>query len=394
MPYDSPTVHSTVVRIDTRTGRDRLQPRREPYWTKIARDRHLGFRKAAKDAGTWIARYRGDDGQRQYRALGELSAGFDFDEATDAARIWFGELDHGIRQDGQTVADACRLYVDDRRRHKGEGTANYAHRAFERTIYGGGGKEGKRYRAHHLASVRLDRLRTRQIEQWRDGLEDNGLSRATVNRTLTHLRAALNFAVRHRLVRADMAIEWKCVELLATKYGRRTLYLDRGQRRALLDHASGPVRDLIEAAMLTGARAGELANARVSHFDYRTASMTFVGKTGSRTVPVAPAAVTLFKQLSQDKLPAAFLLTDESGQPWRHSGWDQLVRTAATAAQLPPGTCLYTLRHSFITAALTDGMSPLDVARIVGTSLRMIDKNYGHLCHSAARERLAAVQIL
>jgi hypothetical protein len=39
-------------------------------------------------------------------------------------------------------------------------------------------------------------------------------------------------------------------------------------------------------------------------------------------------------------------------------------------------------------------MPPLDVARIAGTSLRMIDKNYGHLCHSAARERLAAVHIL
>jgi hypothetical protein len=109
---------------------------------------------------------------------------------------------------------------------------------------------------------------------------------------------------------------------------------------------------------------------------------------------LAPAAVTLFKRLSQDKLPAAFLLTDDNGRQWQHSGWHQLVRAAATAGQLPPGTCLYTLRHSFITQALTDGLSPLDVARIVGTSLRMIDKNYGHLCHSVARERLAAVQVL
>jgi hypothetical protein len=80
-------------------------------------------------------------------------------------------------------------------------------RAFERTIYGGGGQHGKRFRAHGLGGVRLDRLRARLIERWRDELEDGGLSRATVNRTLTHLRAALNFAVRHRLVRADMAIE-------------------------------------------------------------------------------------------------------------------------------------------------------------------------------------------
>lgn len=394
MPYDSPTVHSTLARIDTKTGRDRLAARREPYWSKIARERHLGFRKTAKDDGYWIARYRSEDGRRQYRALGELTPTFGFDDASESARIWFGELERGIRQDAETVADACRLYVDDRRRQKGEGTAIYALRAFERTVFGGGGKDGKRHARHPLAGVRLDRLRTRLIEEWRDGLLKGGLTRSTVNRMLTHLRAALNYAVRHRLVRSDVAIEWRNVQLLSGTYSRRTLYLDRSERRALLDHASGSVRDLIEAAALTGARAGEVVSARVSQFDARTASMTFHGKTGSRTVPLAPAAVALFKRLAHAKLPGAFLLTDDHGQSWPHSGWDGLVRAAAAAAKLPDGTCLYTLRHSFITAALTDGMSPLDVARIVGTSLRMIDKNYGHLCHYAARERLAAVQIL
>ena len=54
----------------------------------------------------------------------------------------------------------------------------------------------------------------------------------------------------------------------------------------------------------------------------------------------------------------------------------------------------YTLRHSFVTAAITDGMSTLDVARFVGTSVVMIEKHYGHLVASAARERLAEVKIL
>src|SRR5688500_18935345 len=118
-------------RIDTKTGRERVAPRREPYWAKIARERHLGFRKTGKDTGTWIARYRAEDGRRQYRALGELSPVFGFDEASTAARVWFAEQERGIRQDAETVADVCRLYVDDRLRQKGEGTATYAARAFE-----------------------------------------------------------------------------------------------------------------------------------------------------------------------------------------------------------------------------------------------------------------------
>ena len=51
------------------------------------------------------------------------------------------------------------------------------------------------------------------------------------------------------------------------------------------------------------------------------------------------------------------------------------------------------LRHSWITTALTSGMSTLDVTRLVGTSLLMIEKYYGHLVVDAARLRLANVEI-
>jgi integrase len=56
--------------------------------------------------------------------------------------------------------------------------------------------------------------------------------------------------------------------------------------------------------------------------------------------------------------------------------------------------CLYTLRHSFVTQAITDGMTTLDVARLCGTSVGMIEKHYGHLVADAARKRLAAVTML
>jgi len=47
-----------------------------------------------------------------------------------------------------------------------------------------------------------------------------------------------------------------------------------------------------------------------------------------------------------------------------------------------------------ITQALLDGVSTLEVSRIVGTSLVMIEKHYGHLVQETARDRLARVQLL
>ena len=99
------------------------------------------------------------------------------------------------------------------------------------------------------------------------------------------LKAALNLAVRERNVSASQAQEWKDVKPLPGGDKRRDLYLDVKQRRALLKAATGAVRDLIEAAILTGARAGELVNAIRSQFDARTKSITLSGKTGTRSIP-------------------------------------------------------------------------------------------------------------
>ena len=150
----------------------------------------------------------------------------------------------------------------------------------------------------------------------------------------------------------------------------------------------------MEAVICTGCRAGELTSARRSAFDARTATLNVTGKTGGRSIPLATSAVALFARLARDKLPTAFLLTRDDGKPWAHSDWDGLVKEAAATAGLPKETCLYTLRHSFITQALLDGMSTLEVAKMVGTSLAMIEKHYGHLVQTTARERLAKVQLL
>jgi len=362
--------------------RKALQPRREPYWAApIARGRYIGFRKIDAQRGSWIARLRDESGAQRYRALGMVSETFDFDAAKKAAMAVFDAHDAGVKaSERATVEDACRAYVEDRRREKGEATARDAESRFERTVYD-----------TEFGRMALDKLRTPAIRRWRDGL---GLGKASTNRTLTSVKAALNLAVSERLVPAARAIEWADVKPHKNATQRRTLYLDLGQRRALIAACDGALRDLIEAHALTGARPGELVSARRRQFDARTGSLTLSGKTGTRTVPLSEPAVALFTRLAKGKLPGALLLVRNDGKPWAHSDWDELVKAAVAKAKLPSGTVLYTLRHSFITQALTDGMTTLDVARLVGTSLPMIERHYGHLVASAARERLDRVVML
>jgi integrase len=53
----------------------------------------------------------------------------------------------------------------------------------------------------------------------------------------------------------------------------------------------------------------------------------------------------------------------------------------------------YQLRHTFATEALAAGVSIFELARVMGTSVKMIDRTYGHLARDseqAIRARLNA----
>ncbi len=373
--------------IHKSTVRRKLAARREPYWAApLASSRYIGFRKIGDERGSWIARARMESGPQQYRALGSQSDTFDYEAACMAAREWFTSLDAGVVDSRlYTLEDACKAYVEDRRLEKGENTAADAEWRFKRSIYGTA-----------FGTTPLPRLRTAALKVWREDLK---LTRSGANRMMATLRAALNLAVENRRAPANLAQEWRSVKQYKGADGRREIYLDREQRRALLLAASGAIRDLIEAALVTGARPGELASAARSAFDSRTRTLALRGKTGSRTIPLSHAAVTLFDRLSKSKLPTAPLLSRDDGKPWIRAEWTEGVRLAADAVgqqdatKLPLGTCLYSCRHSYITQAILDGLTTLDVARLTGTSLTMIDKHYGHLAETGT-DRLTRVQML
>lgn len=366
--------------------RQSLEPRKEPYWgPPIAPGRFLGMRKLDDTQCRWIA--RDYDASRQppvkYHALGACTSAFDYEAARQAALDYFSGIDAGITTTDlarYTVRDACKDYVTDRNKTKSEACGHDAQKRFERCIY-----------EDSLAHIPIAKLRRPRLKRWRDELR---LSKGAANRTTTALVAALNLAVANRRVSSSSKPEWAGLQFRGAG-NRRTTFLDLTQRQAWLRSAGDPAtHDLIEGALLTGARPGELVRARVKQFDSRTQSMRFIGKTGSRDVPISGPAVTLFCKLSKGKLPNAHLFLRPDGEPYAHSDWDTAVKDAALKAGLPHEVVLTSARHAFISQAIVDGMATLTVARLCGTSLEMIEKNYGHLAQNAARQGLGIVQMV
>ncbi len=73
---------------------------------------------------------------------------------------------------------------------------------------------------------------------------------------------------------------------------------------------------------------------------------------------------------------------------WRSRDWYDALDAAGIERRGP-----YHLRHTFATEALAAGVSIFELSRLMGTSVAMIDRTYGHLARDsedAIRARLDA----
>lgn len=386
-----------VTKIDTVGGRAALKPRREPYWHRVTKGNYIGFRKVSADTpGTWVARaYLEVDGKQHYRALGAfdtLPESQRFDAAVKEARTWFDHLGIGGATAGSTIKDVCDRYVKHIRKTKGDTAADDVERRFKVYVLDDA----------TFASTDVTRLTPILVEKWLDRLRDrktkSGGNRgekrtaSTLNRDITPFRAALNLAHDDGMVTTDFAWRVK-LRPIADADRRRDLYLDREQRRKLIDKAPADLAQLLKGLSLLPLRPGALAALTVADFDKRLGVLRIRDdKAGAgRGIKLPKVTAAFFAEATKDKLPGAPLLARADGKAWDKDAWKGPVKEAVTAAKLPAAATLYTLRHSTITDLVHAGTDLLTVAQVAGTSIRMIEKHYGHLRDNVAADALASL---
>lgn len=388
--------------INTVDARIKLKARAAPYWHKLSSGQHLGFRKMVPGSdGTWLAQAYDSESRKQTRrslgAFDELPANKRFDAASEKAREWFKHLDLGGGTEIVTVKQVCESYVEHVRADKGTAKADDIKARFTRWVYD-----------DKLGKIELPKLTEKHVEAWRKALvkapvvvnphadEDDQLTRerspSSVNRDMTALRAALNYARSQRAVTTDMA--W-CYALRPIKNadGRRDAYLDRAQRVALIGRAPVDVATLLRGLSLVPIRPGALASLTVSNFDKRLGVLT-IGKDKAgrdRKIKLPKMTAEFFDAQAKGKTPAAPLLARADGKAWDKDAWKKPVKAAARAAELPSNVTAYAMRHSVITDLVTGGLDLLTVAQLSGTSVAMIEKHYGHLRADHAAAALATL---
>lgn len=376
--------------------REKLKVKREPHWQRLRVGCFLGFRPSKRGGkGHWIARvYDEESGKYRIKSLGDFGtlAGNEIFAAAKREAETLAELVEAggeIRPSLETVADACKAYAESKPEAQGR---------FRRYIYN-----------DPIAKVKLDKLRRRHLKEWRARLEatpsmvsrnKSGKTRtrkrapSTVNRDMAILRAALTKVLSPGSPNSEAAWQ-EALKSIPNADGRRTLYLDRSQRRSLVDAVDFEAEPFVRALCLLPFRPGALANLKCSDFDKRTAELT-IGKDKNgkpRRIKVPDAAANLLSSQLIDKLPNAPLFMRANGRAWDKNSWKVPIAAAVVQAKLPAEATAYTLRHSTITDLVIGGLPLLTIAQISGTSAEMIERHYGHLVSASALKALSKLAL-
>jgi integrase len=116
-----------------------------------------------------------------------------------------------------------------------------------------------------------------------------------------------------------------------------------------------------------------------------------------RNVPISPKLRAILAEhlnLYANRFdPDSLVFTGERGAPVSQANFRKRVfQPAAVRVGLDPVPTVHDLRHTGISLWLQRGLTPFEVAKMVGhTDLRMIEKRYGHLYVDALQKKIDAL---
>lgn len=397
------------AKIDSRSARSRIEERREPYWTVVSAGCAIGYRRGKK-GGSWIARFRDDDGRQHYDALGAADDArdpdgltvFSFAQAQEKARDVFARrarehAGHAVSNEGPYTVDlAVEDYLSARERRGSKGVRADRYAAAARI-------------SPHLGPVEVDKLTARRLRDWHntvaaapklrrtkkgaakqathavDERDDDAVRarRSTANRLLTVLKAALNHAYHEGKATSDEA--WRKVKPFREADSAVVRYLTAPECIRLVNACEPSFRDLVRGALVTGCRYGELTRMTAADFNADAGTITVrLSKAGKpRHVALNDDGRQLFAGLTVGRGAKDLIFPRADGKAWGASHQQRPLEEASKVAKVEPAATFHILRHTYGSALAMRGV-PMGViaAQLGHADTRMTERHYAHLAPS------------
>jgi integrase len=209
---------------------------------------------------------------------------------------------------------------------------------------------------------------------------------------LTILKAALNHSFDEGRVASNSA--WgRRVKPYRSVDAARLRFLTIAEAGRLINACDPEFQLLVRGALESGARYGELIALQAQDFNTDAGTLHIRrSKTGKdRHVILTREGSAFFAQLTAGLAGDALIFRRRDGSGWKQSQQGRPVREANTRARLKPPISFHTLRHTYASHCVMNGVPLMVVAKNLGhSSTTMIEKHYGHLAPSYISDAIRA----
>lgn len=395
------------ARLDSREARLKLKDRqaREPYWRLLHQGLHLGYRKG-NNGGVWLIRARNGKNYIK-KVIGRAddiqeSNGEDILSFREAQEIAFKFTAPKETAKNLTVSMASERYMEWFKIHR-KGHKN-THIAID---------------AHILPAFGtklVSELRAREIREWHENLaiiparkrsgigtkqsfhdtpDDEDKKRArksSANRYLTILKAILNRAYQDELVDDDSA--WKRVKPFENVDEPVIRFLTEEECNRLIGFCAPDFGALVKAALLTGARYGELCTLQIEDISIDTKKI-FIrpSKSGKgRHIPLTSDGVSFFKENIKGKVRGDRVFLRHDGSYWAKDYQHRPIKEACKRAYIIPEIGFHELRHTYASLLAQSGADLLTISKLLGhADTRITSRHYAHLCDKTLANTVEAI---
>lgn len=255
----------------------------------------------------------------------------------------------------------------------------------------------------YFGEMKITRVNFDAAEQFKNQSIENGVTVPTLRKILINLGAIMTYAVRMRYIDFNPVRDLEKPKGHSTHDGTNEMViLKPDDIRALLD-AAGAEKDrvLFMAAVLTGAREGELLGLKWDDFDWRNGQVYIrrsfnhgrfyepKTKTSRRKIDLAPELIAALKrwkiQCPISELDLVF--PTETGTPELAPNMFYRRFLPALRRAGLPRIRFHNLRHTYASLLIAQGEHPKYIQSQMGhSSITVTMDTYGHLMNTVNRD--------
>ena len=401
-------------RIVNRTVRAKLPIQRDPHWHLIAQGQHIGYRKTDEMRGSWIARYYTREQGRRFKALGSADDTapangthvLSFQQALESAQKWFGSASRadaaGVHIGPYTVADAAAIWIgnwggSEASRRNSEGNlknhilpilgnievAKLTRQQVQDWLHQLARKPPLKVLRRELPAKKLPPSRQSKVVYDFNNPETKRKRQDTANRVFNDLSALLTLAYDNQHVVSKAS--WETVKKFENVNVAKNEYLSLEEAQKFIEVCPKDFRDLVQGALITGCRYGELASLTASAYDVQLRAISMIqGKTGKlKHIFLTDDEAAFFAKRVAAKAGDELLFKRDDGAPWGKSNQQPRMKAVLQSAGIARHVRFHDLRHTFATLLAINGTSMQLIANQLGHSgTRIAEKHYAHFSPS------------